>query len=63
MHQVPPHGTRHYIVAFEKPEPLARFDVGVDVLRDATWRLQFERRDDTWENSGNRVLREYWARG
>ena len=61
--EVPAHGTRHYIVTFEKPRPLSKFDVYVDVFRDVTWCLRYEKQNGTWVNWTNTVVRKYKGRG
>jgi len=58
-----PGGTKHYIVTFEKPHSLNEFHVDVDIFRDAVLRLNYRKKDGTWENYENKLENEYKGRG
>ncbi len=61
--EVPPHGTKHYIVTFEKPDVLTAFDVDVDVFQSRSWRLHYEKSEDAWLNPSNEIVVKYGGRG
>jgi len=58
------HGaTKHYIVTFEKPENLSHFYIDVDIFRDDTLRLYYEKKGGTWVNANNELIDKYRGRG
>ena len=56
-------GTKHYIVTFEKPEVLNHFYIDVDVFRDNTVRIYYQKKDGTWVNTENKLIKKYKGRG
>ena len=62
-YKISPNVTKHYIVTFEKPEPLTHFYVDVDVFRDVTLRIYYEKKSDSWINSENELIKKYKGRG
>jgi len=62
-YKISPNVTKHYIVTFEKPKPLAHFYVDVDVFRDVTLRICYEKKGNSWINSKNELIKKYKGRG
>jgi hypothetical protein len=61
--EIPPNVTKRYIVAFEKPHLLNHFYVDVDVFRDVTLRLYYNKENEEWSNDSNELVRKYKGRG
>jgi len=61
--KVAPNNTGHYIVTFEKPNSLDNFYVDVDVFRDVTLRLYYEKENGIWKNYKNELVKKYEGRG
>lgn len=62
-YKVSPGITKHYIVTFEKPEVLNHFYINVDVFRDNTLCIYYERKDGIWVNTENELIKKYKGRG
>jgi len=62
-YKISPDITKHYIVTFEKPQALDRFYVDVDVFRDTTLRIHYEKKGETWVNYENELIQKYKGRG
>jgi len=60
---ISPNITKHYIVTFEKPHSLDNFYVDVDVFRDLTLRIYYEKKGRTWGNYKNELIKKYKGRG
>ncbi|MDP8260298.1 MAG: hypothetical protein P9L96_04790 [Candidatus Gygaella obscura] len=55
--------TKHYIATFEKPEDLNYFYIDVDIFRDNTLRLHYDKKEGIWINSRNELIEKYKGRG
>ena len=62
-YKISPGATKHYIVTFEKPQLLDSFYVDVDVFRDITLRIHYEKKGSLWVNSKNELIEKYKGRG
>jgi len=62
-YKISPGATIHYIVTFEKPENLNHFYIDVDIFRDDTLRLYYEKKCGTWVNANNELIDKYRGRG
>jgi len=60
---ISPGTVKHYIVTFEKTQSLDNFYVDVDVFRDVTLRIHYEKKGSLWVNSKNELIKEYKGRG
>lgn len=61
--KVVPNATKHYIATFEKPPSLNNFYVDVDVFRDITLRIHYEKKGSSWVNYKNELIKKYKGRG
>jgi len=61
--KIPPHKVKHYIVVFEKPKPLDKFFVDVDVWKDISLRIHYRKKGNSWENYQNEWIKKYEGRG
>jgi len=62
-YKISPGTRKHYIVTFEKPEVLNHFYMDVDIFRDNTLRLYYEKKNGTWVNTENELVKKYRGRG
>jgi hypothetical protein len=61
--EISPNDTKHYIATFEKPRSLKKFYVDVDIFRDVTLRIYYEKENDFWKNYKNEFIKKYKGRG
>ena len=62
-YKISPDDTKHYIVTFEKPQILNHFYIDVNVFRDNTLRIYYEKKDGAWVNSESELIKKYKGRG
>jgi len=62
-YKISPNVIKHYIVTFEKPQVLNHFYIDVDIFRDNTLRIYYEKKDGIWVNSENELIKKYKGRG
>ena len=61
-YNISPGAIKHYIVAFEKPKDLNHFYVDIDIFRDNTLRLYYDKKEGVWMNSKNELINKYKGR-
>lgn len=61
--EISPNTIKHDIVTFEKPHSLDNFYIDVDVFRDITLRIHYEKKGKAWVNYENELIEKYKGRG